>query len=125
MRCNLFFPLILMASSLIGCQTQPHLNSFDQLSWQTDTNGCQGSRLDQISVIMDKQQELLGWSEPKLTGYLGSPDYLELYVRNQKFLIYYLEPTLDCGTTGKENPLRMYVRIDALGHSKEISLRNR
>jgi len=115
------FSAIIMA----GCQSQPHINSFDEQSWQGDVNGCQGNRLDQLSVLMDGQQELLGWSEPQVTGYLGDPDYLELYVRNQKFLIYYLEPTLECGSVGKENPLRMYVRIDALGTSKEISLRNR
>ncbi|GJM30454.1 MAG: hypothetical protein DHS20C17_30890 [Cyclobacteriaceae bacterium] len=110
---------------MVSCQSQPHIESFDAIGWQSDTNGCQGFRLDQLEVLMDDQQELLGWNEPALTGYLGSPDYRELYVRNQKFLIYYLEPTWECGSVGKENPLRMYVRIDALGQSKEISLRNR
>ena len=108
-----------------GCQTQPNINSFDSAGWQNDPNGCIGSRLEQLSVLMDGQHELIGWSEPKLTNYLGDPDYLELYVRNQKFLIYYLEPTMDCGSSGKDNPLRMYVRIDALGNSKEISLSNK
>ena len=107
------------------CQTEPHINSFDSNSWQNDPNGCGGLRLNQLELIMDDQEALLGWTEPKITGYLGSPDYLELYVRNQKFLIYYLEPALDCGADGKENPLRMYVRMDAMGQSKEISLRNR
>ena len=117
--------VFLLAVFITNCQTEPHINSFDVASWQNDPNGCSGQRLDQLEVIMDHQDALLGWTEPKITGYLGSPDYRELYVRNQKFLIYYLEPTLDCGTDGKENPLRMYVRMDAMGQSKEISLRNR
>ncbi len=110
---------------VIGCQTEPSIDAFDTIGWQNDINGCLGDRLDQLDVLMNDQDELLGWTEPKITAYLGSPDYHELYVRNQKFLIYYLEPTLDCGAKGKENPLRMYVRMDALGQSKEISLRNR
>jgi hypothetical protein len=117
--------VFLVAVAVTSCQTDPYINSFDSVSWQNDLNGCSGHRLNQLELIMDDQEALLGWTEPKITGYLGSPDYLELYVRNQKFLIYFLEPTLDCGPDGKENPLRMYVRMDALGQSNEISLRNR
>lgn len=119
-----FLSLLLLAI-LTSCQTEPNIDAFDATSWQNDPNGCLGERLNQLEVLMDEQDELIGWTEPKITDYLGSPDYLELYVRNQKFLIYYLEPTLDCGSKGKENPLRMYVRMDALGQSKEISLSNR
>ena len=117
--------MLLLTATLIGCQTEPNISDFDAASWQSDPNGCRGERLNQLEVIMNEQEELIGWTEPKITDYLGSPDYLELYVRNQKFLIYYLEPTLDCGPEGKENPLRMYVRMDALGQSKEVSLSNR
>jgi len=113
-----------MSWILIGCRSEPYINTFDAVSWQSDSNGCHGDRLSQLELLIDQQQELLGWSESKITGYLGAPDYLELYVRNQKFLIYYLEPTLDCGMDGKVNPLRLYVRMDALGDSKEISLKN-
>ena len=125
MQLYKLFTLFILSVTLVNCQTEPHINSFDAAGWQNDPNGCRGERLTQLEVIMDEQDELIGWTEPKITNYLGSPDYLELYVRNQKFLIYYLEPTLDCGPEGKENPLRMYVRMDALGQSKEISLRNR
>lgn len=117
--------ILFLVLALISCHTQPHIDTFDAISWQGDPNGCRGDRLNQLTVLMDGQDKLLGWTEPKITGYLGSPDYRELYLRNQKFLIYFLEPTLDCGPDGKENPLRMYVRMDALGQSKEISLRNR
>ncbi len=108
----------------VSCKQSPYIHSFDSQSWQLDTNGCQGLRLEQLGILMDEQESLLGWSEQKLTEYLGSPDYRELYVRNQKFLIYYLEPTADCGTEGKENPLRLYLRLDALGAINEISFRN-
>jgi len=107
-----------------GCQSEPYIDTFDTLSWQGDTSGCRGYRLAQLALLMDAQQELLGWSESKITGYLGSPDYLELFVRNQKFLVYYLEPALECGMNGKVDPLRLYVRMDALGDSREISLKN-
>ena len=73
---------------------------------------------------MDQQQELMGWSEQTITSYLGEPDYREIYVRNQKFLIYFLEPTIECGSDGKDNPLRLYLRFDALGDSRELTLRN-
>ncbi len=116
---------LFLISTLWSCQNSPSIHEFDAISWQNDPNGCRGDRLNQLGIIMDEQDELLGWTEPKIIGYLGAPDYLELYVRNQKFLIYYLEPMSDCGPEGKENPLRMYIRMDALGHSKEISLRNR
>ncbi len=74
---------------------------------------------------MEEQQQLLGWSESKITAYLGEPDYLEIFVRSQKFLIYYLEPTQECGQDGKLDPLRLYIRMDALGDSKELSLKNK
>ena len=125
MQIYKFSLLLLNLLLLLACSSEPNINTFDAISWQNDPNGCRGDRLTQLEVLMDEQEELLGWSEPKITGYLGAPDYLELYVRNQKFLIYYLEPTQECGPEGKENPLRMYVRMDALGQSKEISLRNR
>jgi len=120
----LIFCNFCVALMLFSCQSEPYIETFDVVSWQSDSNGCRGDRLTQLALLIDQQQELLGWSESKLTGYLGSPDYLELYVRNQKFLIYYLEPTEDCGLEGKVNPLRLYVRMDALGDSKEISLKN-
>lgn len=119
-RATFFLALLIFA-----CQRQPNIDDFDPTTWQNDTNGCQGDRLAQLTALMEDQQELLGWSESKITGYLGLPDYRELYIRNQKFLIYYLEPTLECGTRGKENPLRLYLRLDALGESNEISLRNK
>ena len=124
MLSNLFYPTLCMALIIIGCQSEPYIESFDTIGWQNDTNGCRGNRLTQMELLMDAQQELLGWSESKIIRYLGSPDYLELFVRNQKFLIYYLEPTLECGKGGKVNPLRLCVRVDALGDSREISLRN-
>jgi hypothetical protein len=116
--------LSFLVLTITSCQREPSIYTFDTTSWQGDTNGCNGDRLNQLSILIDEQKELLGWPEAKITGYLGAPDYHELYVRNQKFLIYYIEPTLACGTEGKENPLRLYVRMDALGQSKEISLKN-
>ena len=115
---------MLLAVIAFGCRQEPYIHTFDQLSWQDDQNGCNGDRLNQFSILIDEQSELIGWKEATIRNYLGSPDYHELYIRNQKFLIYYIEPTLDCGTDGKENPLRLYVRMDALGQSKEISLKN-
>ena len=109
---------------LLSCRSEPYINTFDTINWQSDANGCRGDRLTQLELLIDQQQELLGWSESEITSYLGSPDSRELYVRNQKFLTYYLEPTLDCGTDGKVNPLRLNIRMDALGYSKEISLKN-
>ena len=117
--------LVLLIALLFSCRNDPYINTFDAHSWQSDANGCLGQRLAQLGLVMDEQDELVGWSESKLTSYLGKPDHRELYVRNQKFLVYYIEPNLDCGNDGKDNPLRMYVRIDALGQSKEISLKNR
>jgi len=121
---NLICLTVFVAMVFAGCQSAPYIDTFDTVSWQGDTNGCHGDRLTQLELLMEAQHELLGWSETKITGYLGSPDYLELFVRNQKFLIYYLEPAVECGINGKTDPLRLYVRMDALGDSREISLKN-
>ncbi len=107
-----------------NCHQSPQLENFDAATWQEDPNGCQGSRLAQLQLLVNQQEALLGWSENQIISYLGDPDYRELYVRNQKFLIYYLEPPVACGEIGKNNPLRLYLRMDALGDSREVSLRN-
>jgi hypothetical protein len=122
---NLISLVLCMAMFIIGCQSEPYIDTFDTISWKSDANGCGGERLSQLALLMDGQQQLMGWSESKITDYLGSPDYLELFVRNQKFLIYYLEPALECRKDGKENPLRLYIRMDALGDSRELSLKNK
>lgn len=109
---------------LSGCRNAPGIDTFDALSWRQDTNGCQGNRLTQLELLIDQQGQLMGWSEKAIVAYLGPPDYRELYVRNQKFLIYFLEPASACGLKGKSNPLRLYLRMDALGESQEISLKN-
>ena len=114
-----------MAMFIIGCQSEPYIDTFDTISGKSDVNGCRGDRLTQLALLMDGQQQLMGWPESKITDYLGSPDYLELFVRNQKFLIYYLEPALECGEDGKVNALRLYIRMDALGDSRELSLKNK
>ena len=121
---NRLYFCVLILSVITACQQEPYIRTFDKLSWQDDHNGCNGDRLGQLGLLIDQQNELIGWNESKITGFLGSPDYHELYVRNQKFLIYYIEPTLACGSEGKEDALRLYVRMDALGQSKEISLKN-
>ncbi len=114
----------LLIWGLWSCNSTPEIKTFDHQNWQKDANGCQGIRLAQLSLVLDQQHELMGWTEQEMIHYLGPPDYRELYVRNQKFLIYYIEPSQDCDSLGKSNPLRMYLRFDALGDSKELSLKN-
>ena len=121
---NRLSAILLCSCFLFSCQQGPDLSSFDINGWQQDTLGCTGIRLEQLASLMDQQQELMGWSEQTITSYLGEPDYREIYVRNQKFLIYFLEPTQECGPDGKNNPLRLYLRFDALGDSRELSLKN-
>lgn len=113
-----------MVALLTGCNNSPSIDTFDAISWRQDTKGCLGKRLNQLELLIDQQEQLLGWSENAIVDYLGPPDYRELYVRNQKFLIYFLEPAPECDTDGKVNPLRLYMRMDAIGQTKEISLKN-
>lgn len=109
--------------SLFSCGTEK-LENFDAETWRKDANGCAGLRTGMIRAIEAQQDKIMGLRENELKDLLGKPDKQELYVRNQKFFIYYIEPGPLC-ENGPELPLTLHIRFNALGVTNEVFLENR
>ena len=117
-------PALLVIMVLLGsCGPAVVLEGFDETSWKNDPNGCKGARSEMMAVFQTQKDKLKGLYEPDLKKVLGKPDKTELYIRSQKFFIYYLQPSPEC-SNGTEQPLTLKVRFNALGYTNEIFLEN-
>lgn len=108
---------------LLSCGPAAKLDGFDATVWKEDAGGCKGTRATMAEVFKTQGSKIEGLDEGDVTKLLGKPDGKELYVRSQKFLIYYLEPSPDC-KNGKPEPLTLKIRFNALGYSNEVFLEN-
>lgn len=74
---------------------------------------------------MENKSELLGNGQTQIKEWLGNPDQHQLYKRNQKFFIYYLEPGPSCKNNDPKNQYnRLEIRFNALGKVNEITVYN-
>ena len=114
-----------------ACSSKPiEIEGFNGYVWQQDKWGCGNEREKMLVPLMNNKEQLLGMREPKLFRLLGKPDEMELYTRNQKFLIYYLEPNLHCtaalpAETEKTNASALHIRLNAMGMAQEMFIKNR
>lgn len=118
---------ILVAS--FACSPEPaEIKGFEAYVWQQDKWGCGSERQKLIAPLLENKEEILGLRETEVIRLLGKADEMELYTRNQKFLIYFLEPNLHCTTaTPKKatNASALHIRLNAMGMAQEVFTRKR
>ncbi len=118
---------ILLAS--IACSSKPvEIEGFEAYVWQQDKWGCGNERNNMVSPLLENKDKILGLREPEVIRLLGKADEIELYTRNQKFLIYLLEPNRHCTAAQVNQPLSaraLYIRLNAMGMAQEVFLRRR
>ena len=108
---------------LASCRTTIDFESFDSQAWQGDRNGCLGQRENLLPDLMKEKDKLMGMNQQTVAWTLGQPDRQELYVHNQKFFIYFVDPSDACsGQDLEELPQQLHLRFDAIGKVNEISL---
>ena len=104
---------------IISCGKPLKIEGFNKTEWQKDKQGCLGIRQSLARVLTRNEREILGGSENDVLEWLGKPDRNELYERNQKFLIYDIEPGAGCAG-GNKLPETLVIRINATGLCSEI-----
>lgn len=73
-------------------------------------------------TLMVQRDKLLQLNENELIRLLGNPDARELYERNQKFLIYLVEPNARCNAP-EDAPITakaLHIRLNAIGRANEV-----
>jgi hypothetical protein len=118
--------LVVSAISWSGCTTKKKklrkLENFDDVAWIQDKNGCNGDRMLLKDNLLASKYYMRGLKAEQIEEYLGKPDAQELYDRNQKYYIYFLEPGPKCADA-KENPLGLFVRFTAVGIANEFTIK--
>lgn len=100
----------------------PVLEGIDREKWKKDKNACLGERAAMIQTLRSEKEKLKALDEMTLVELLGPPDQHELYKRNQKFYFYFLEPGPPCSGSSDSLALRLSIRFNATGLSKEITI---
>jgi len=115
--------LIILTVVFCSCASGILLEGFDSDTWKNDPNGCKGQRQKMVAIFQTQKELLMGLSENDLKRILGNPDKQELFVRSQKFFAYHIDPAPTC-PGGKELPMTLTIRFNALGFTNEVFLEN-
>ena len=99
----------------------PELKGIDLAHWKTDERGCAGVREQVADTLQAQKNLLLGLSEMQIVELLGKPDHNELFKRNQKFYLYFLQSGEDCPKS-VQDPRCLKIRFNAMGLAKEVSV---
>jgi len=108
---------------LASCGSPVQLDNFDADQWKMDLNGCKAIRQGSVKSLWGQRDKLKGLSQTQVKKLLGKPDKHELYKRNQKFFVYYLDPSESCENAEPDLKVQILViRFNALGNADEIIL---
>lgn len=114
---------VAIALTIFSCgKSLPVLEGVDQHSWKEDKNGCDNKRSEMKAAIKNEKDKLLALDEMQIVSLLGRPDRNELFKRNQKFFLYFIEPSTDCVSDSLNNPMKLVVRFNAMGLAKEVAI---
>jgi hypothetical protein len=105
----------------MGCRESPGIAGFDSDLWIGDKSGCTDIRSGLAGKVIDAKENLMGQKENQIIRVLGKPDRSDLYKRNQKFFIYYLEPGPGCPDP-VSSPGMLVIRFNATGYCNEVFL---
>ena len=111
--------ITLIALLLFSCSGNPLLNGFNSKAWVSDHDGCNSTRKDLAPQIIVSKDKLMGKTEDRILDNFGKPDRNELYDRNQKFYIYYLDPGPLCHSPDPD-PEMLIIRFSAIGICNEV-----
>ena len=122
-------PVLLIVFLLIlpsGCsRKKKKANRLEKLEtevWINDKNGCTGDRMEMKNQLLALKHNMRGMKFGDIESYLGKPDGQELYNRNQKYYIYYIEPGPKC-KNAIESTQALFVRFSAVGIANEFTIR--
>lgn len=122
-RSSLYFLTILCL--LFSCgRERIEIEGFNDYIWKNDRFGCMGKRAEMAENLLQAKEKILGMRENEVLSLLGKADEQEIYSRNQKFLIYFLEPNAKCTAPEdtKATASALYLRLNALGVANEMYL---
>jgi outer membrane protein assembly factor BamE (lipoprotein component of BamABCDE complex) len=123
MKKPLFLILTIVGTVLLfSCSEQKQLKGFDAETWKKDRKACLSLRKNQEAQAYQIREQLKGWNETQVREALGSPDYQELYTRNQKFFTYFIEPAPECTDQSQNSALRLILRFNAMGLINEVTI---
>ena len=115
--------ILLLASSLSACSSSVTISEdeLDIAAWKADKNGCTSRRGELLADFLKVSERLDGLREQDIKRLLGKPDGVELYQRNQKFFLYFLESGRQCpdvavGRYGRH----VRIRFDAINRVNEV-----
>ena len=128
MASNLFQRVAIIISiallmQLTYCKRKKSIENFDSDAWVEDQFGCGGDRLALMNDFLKVKFKLRGKKTSEIEDILGQPEGIELFKRDQKYYIYYMEPNENCESGAKEKPLKLYVRFSAVGIANEFTIR--
>ena len=112
-------PLLLLV--ILSCTGEPILDGFDSQKWQEDINGCNKERIELADEALNRKAELVGLGQNEIIEVFGKPNRHELYSRNKKAFVYFVDGGPDCQEQ-KEIPDKLVIRFNGIGRVKEIIL---
>lgn len=118
-----FLLVLAFALQLSYCKKKKPIEGFDSDTWIEDRQGCGAKRAAMMEDLLKVKFKLRGKKIDEIKDILGQPDAIELYRRDQKYYIYFMEPGEACGSE-KKDPLKLYVRFTAVGIANELSIKN-
>jgi hypothetical protein len=113
--------LILGLLIILSCGQEVNFQGFDSQGWQEDASGCTRKRIALADEIVTRKTELFGLNENELASIFGKPNRHELYSRNKKAYVYFIEGGPECADK-LENPKKLVIRFNGVGLVKEVIL---
>ena len=119
---RLFSSTILIC--ILSCSGNNFSEEIDLDGWKSDNAACNGTRESIVDDILERKSHFFGLPQEKVVGILGNPDRHQLYIRNQKFFIYYLDLD-DCDNVDIDEEFKhLSIRFNSLGKLSEMVLVN-
>lgn len=120
--------VLLGLTFFFACSSKPtEIEGFNSFIWKNDKYGCMNERAEMVENLLKEKERILGLNEAEVLRLLGKPDEQEIYSRNQKFLVYFLEPNRKC--TAPENieatAKALNLRLNAIGVANELYVSKR
>jgi len=113
--------LVISFLFMLSCNPGAELQGFDSQRWQEDENGCNGQRIELADEIINRKSEIMGLNENEISAVFGKPNRHELYSRNKKAYVYFIDGGPECDQP-QENPDKVVIRFNGVGLAKDIIL---